>query len=186
MAEAATRATLANSAHPDTRLLPEADVDDMQFFLEQTQLILPVLGFSFLQPVPKPDQLINAPEGEDISPVFEWSQGGAKATAREYKGEFIVLKGSTAHQDPKPSWTTYRQFREQLIQEKRLVLSEDGRFYVFQEDIAFNSPSAVAAVAYAGNLNGRLAWKVRGENKIYRDWQEARLHQAGLDNTQPT
>jgi hypothetical protein len=76
--------------------------------------------------------------------------------------------------------------REQLIQEKRLVLSEDGRFYVFQEDVAFNSPSAAAAVAYAGNQNGRLVWKIKGANTTYRDWQEARLHQAGLDNTPST
>ena len=150
------------------------------------QLILPVLGFSFLQPVPKPDQLINAPAGEDISPVFEWSQGGAKATAREYKGEFIVLKGSTAHKDPKPSWAPYHQSREPLIREKRLVPAADSKFYVFQEDIACNSPSAAAAVVYAGNQNGRLAWKIKGSNTTYRDWQEARLHEAGLDNAQST
>lgn len=177
------RITLANSAYPDTRLLPEADVSDMQFFLEQVQLILPVLGFSFLQPVLQLDQLLNTPEGEDVSPVFEWNQGGAKATAREYKGEFIVLKGSTAHKTPKPSWTTYRQSREQLIQEKRLAPSADGQFYVFQEDVAFNSPSSAAAVVYAGNQNGRLAWKIKETNTTYREWQEAKLRQAGVDGS---
>jgi hypothetical protein len=35
-------------------------------------------------------------------------------------------------------------------------------FYVFQEDVAFNSPGSAAVVVYVGNQNGRLAWKIKG------------------------
>ncbi|HLZ57662.1 MAG TPA: GIY-YIG nuclease family protein [Ktedonosporobacter sp.] len=183
LAKATGRVILANTAYPDKRPLPEAEVADMQFFLEHIQLLLPVLGFNFLQPLPQTGQLTNAPEGEGVSPLLEMSISGAKALAREYKGDFIVLKGSTAHKDPKPYWTSYRQLREQLVQEKLLIPSEDGKFYLFQEDIPFKSPSAAAAVIHAGNQNGRLAWKVKDRNMTYKEWQETQLREAGVDET---
>jgi hypothetical protein len=39
--KATGRASLANSNNPDMRLLPEPDVADMTFFLDQIQLLLP-------------------------------------------------------------------------------------------------------------------------------------------------
>ena len=92
----------------------------MQFFLEQIQLILPVLGFTFLHPTPTPQQLLAATEGEDVSPLFEMSLVGTQATAREYHGEFIVLKGATARIEGVASWTSYHQLREQLLRDGHL------------------------------------------------------------------
>jgi len=176
--KATGRASLANSNNPDVRLLPEPDVADMTFFLDQIQLLLPVLGFTFLQPVPTPDQLLNAPEGETVSPLFVMSPVGTNATAREYQGEFIVLRGSTARKKGTQSWTAYRQLREQLVQEGHLIPGADDQYYVFQQDVAFNSPSAAAAVIYAGNQNGTLTWKVKGTGQSYKDWREAKLANA--------
>jgi hypothetical protein len=110
-AKATGRASLANANYPETRLLPEPDVADMTFFLDQIQLLLPVLGFTFLQPVPTPEQLLSAPEDETVSPLFVMSPVGTNATAREYQSEFIVLKGSTARKQGIPSWDTYRHAR---------------------------------------------------------------------------
>lgn len=179
MAESAGRVRLANTAHPDPRLLPESEVDDMQFFIEQMQLILPVLGFSLLQPVPTRDQLLQAPEGEEVSPVFVMNPVGTSATAREYRGEFIVLSGSTARKDGVASWESYRDLRDRLVQEGQLVLGKDGQFYVFQQDVVFSSPSAAASVVYAGNQNGQLAWKIKDTGTTYKAWKEAKLYQAG-------
>lgn len=174
-AKAAGRATLTNIQHPDIRPLPESDIDDMNFFLEQMQLLLPVLGFSFLQPVPTHEQLRDAAEGETISPLFVMSPVGTAATAREYQGDFVVLKGSTARKEGIASWTAYRQLREQLVQDGQLVSAADQRYYVFQQDVAFKSPSAAAAVVFAGNQNGQLVWKIKDTGQTYRDWTEAKL-----------
>lgn len=174
-AKAAGRATLTNVQHPDIRPLPESDIDDMNFFLEQMQLLLPVLGFTFLQPVPTHEQLRDAAEGEAVSPLFVMSPVGTTATAREYQGDFIVLKGSTARKEGVASWTAYRQLREQLIQDGQLAPAADQRYYVFQQDVAFKSPSAAAAVVFAGNQNGPLVWKVKDTGQTYKDWTEAKL-----------
>lgn len=109
-ASIAGRAQLTNGTQPPTPLLPEPDVADMEFFLEQVQMILPVLGFGFLQPKPKEElsfQLEN-------SPRFILSTIGAKATAIEAGGEFVVLKGSTARKEGTASWDSYRSRRQPI------------------------------------------------------------------------
>src|SRR5665647_3017101 len=52
LAQDAHRAKLTNDTAPELASLPEPDVADMEFFLDQVQMILPVLGFDFTQPRP--------------------------------------------------------------------------------------------------------------------------------------
>jgi len=49
IATEAGRATLVNGTAPDYGLLPEADIADMEFFIEQVRIVLPVLGLDFLK-----------------------------------------------------------------------------------------------------------------------------------------
>jgi hypothetical protein len=48
----AGRATLINGAAPDYGYLPEADIADMEFFIDQTQIILPVVGLDCFRESP--------------------------------------------------------------------------------------------------------------------------------------
>lgn len=183
MARSAGRVTLTNAAIPDNRPLPEADIHDMREYLDHMQIILPVLGFSLLQPMLPSDmgRTDQVETSTDASPVFQMSPVGTHATAREFQGEFVVLKGSLARKESVASWTSYRQLREQLVADRRLVDAPDGKNYVFQEDVAFNSPSAAAAVVYGGNQNGPLVWKETRSGKSYRDWKLEQLKLAGTD-----
>ena len=45
----------------------------------------------------------------------------------------------------------------------------------FEQEYAFDSPSAVAAVVTGTGLNGRMAWKVKGQNITYKAWEEQQL-----------
>ncbi|MEL6164777.1 MAG: GIY-YIG nuclease family protein, partial [Cyanobacteria bacterium J06628_3] len=54
LAQQARRGTINNSTAPETPSLPESDTADMEFFLSQVQMLLPVLGFTFALPVPNP------------------------------------------------------------------------------------------------------------------------------------
>lgn len=178
----ANRVRLFNKVQPSDKLLPEPEIADMQSYLEQVELILPVLSFTLLKPVPKLIQLQTEPASEsaDISPVFEMSPVGTKATAREVKGEFIVLEGSTARKAALESQTAYRSLRNQLIDEHRLVLDSDGAHLRFAEDIAFKSPSAAAAVVFGGNQNGPSVWRIQGVGTTYKQWKEARIREAEI------
>jgi hypothetical protein len=59
-----SRAYVTNGNEPSPKMLPEADISDMEFFLGQLQILLPTVGMDFLRPVPspesqKPPQLLN-------------------------------------------------------------------------------------------------------------------------------
>ncbi len=184
MAQQAERAKLANGTAPAPLVLPESDVADMEYFLDQLHLIFPVLGFGFLQP--KPSISTVEPAGGVIgeSPVFALNLVGASARAREIEGDFVVMKGSTSRKQGVPSWTSYKAFRDQLVQEGKLVESSDPQYLVFMEDVAFGSPSAGAAVVAGRNINGRLEWKIEGTNQTYQDWYEEKLKAAGVQSSE--
>ena len=171
---AAGRVKIHNGTSPDAPWLPEADASDMEGFLEHVELMLPVIGFNFLRPKPtvKPTAEIL---DDTSSPTFTFSSGDAKATAKEVDGEFVVLKGSTATFEPRPSWTSYRDLRQQLVDEQKLVEVPDKGLLLFAEDVYLSSPSAGAAIVAAGNTNGRAAWKTIDTQQTYGDWHQSQL-----------
>ena len=174
------RAVMANATSPPRPPLPEADIADMNYFLDQIEMMLPVLGFSFLQRAPEPAIV----EENSDSPLFTLARVGVEAEAREIDGEFVVLKGSTARKQGTPSWDTYRGLRDALIEEGKIVEGADTDTLVFAENVSFSSPSAAATIVRASNANGRLEWKVASTGQTYRDWQATRLKMAGVDDAQ--
>ncbi|WP_437193278.1 GIY-YIG nuclease family protein [Planctomicrobium sp. SH527] len=173
IASQADRSIIHNGTAPPLPPLPESDLADMEYFLGQLQMMLPVLGFNFLQP--KPTATLSGDDGEtDESPLFTLNVVGAQAKAREINGEFIVLKGSTARKEGLKSWTSYKALRDQLVEEGKLVDSSQPGFFVLTDDIAFSSPSAGGAVVNAGNINGRIAWKTEA-GETYQEWHERKL-----------
>lgn len=174
---------MANGTSPEANPLPEPDVADMEFFLGQVQMILPVPGFNFLQPKPAHNQ---AAPAADQSPRFVIRDVGTNATTVESGGEFVVLRGSTARRQGVESWTSYRALRDQLVAEGKLVDGPDPNYYVFAEDVAFASPSAGAAVVAGRNTNGRRHGKLQAAGQSYEEWREARLAEASRQAAQLT
>ncbi|WP_220498053.1 GIY-YIG nuclease family protein [Rhodopirellula sp. JC639] len=176
MGYAAGRVKIHNGTAPPLPPMPEADIADMEGFLQHIELVLPVLGFSFLKPKPSIGEFTPGAEGtNDASPVFEFSSGEATAKAQEINGEFIVLKGSTATLEPRASWTSYRELRQQLVDDKKLVEVPGKGLLLFAEDVYLSSPSAGAAIVAAGNTNGRVAWKVANTRETYGDWHQSQI-----------
>jgi predicted GIY-YIG superfamily endonuclease len=174
LAQDARRANLTNDTAPEPASLPESDVADMEFFIEQVQMVLPVLGFDFTQP--RVVASGGGREGAAGSPVFELRQVGANATAQEVDGQFVVFAKSTARKQGVPSWRSYKSLREKVVAEGSLVgKPDDQTLLVFAEDVAFNSPSAAASVIMARAANGHRNWKVKGGAQTYGEWQEAKL-----------
>lgn len=172
MALSADRASVANGTAPERPPLPEGDVSDMENFLEQVQMVFPVLGMLFLQPKPvvPPPAIMPLP-----SVRFLMKEADKQAVAAEIGDEFVVLAGSPARKQPSQNWMSYRDLRNGLIETGKLADQGDPDHYVFAENVAFASPSAAAAVVAAGNRNGRTYWKVEGTNQTYAEWQEAKL-----------
>ena len=177
IANAVGTATVVNGTAPPPIALPEADASDMEFFVDQLRLILPVLGLDFMRLHKAAGQMTADATGEpgqaDDAPLFRLASKikSLDAQAREIDGEFVVLAGSDAANDWKgTSGHSYSRQHAQLIKSGKLVPGDRGRRR-FTEDVAFRSPSAASAVILGRQDNGRTSWKVGGSNVTYGDWQ---------------
>ena len=176
MATAAGRVALDNAINPliDRRRLPEADKANMEQFLANLQIILPVIGLDALKQQPR---AVRRPTSEDAAPSEEGTrfeirhQSSVFAEAVEEEDEFVVLDGSEALRNTKTSSTGYLKLKQRLIDEGVLCPTSDERLR-FTRSYSFRSPSAASAVVLDRNSNGRLEWKVKGKAMSYADWQE--------------
>ncbi len=183
IANAVGTANVVNVMAPPKVALPEADASDMEFFIDQLQLILPVLGFDFLRQYKTTAKAVSVgaeiPSETEAAPLFKLvsKKHDLEAQAREIDGEFIVLEGSEAVS----KWDnevyadhSYSKRHAQLTRSGKLVPGSKGHLR-FAEDIAFSSPSPASAVVLGRPDNGRTSWKVSDSNVSYRDWQSKQV-----------
>ena len=171
------RCTLVNGTSHEYINLPEADLADMIFFLEQIRTVLPVLGFDFLRDSSRPAaQPKTQPAEAQESPFFvlEVPKHNIKARAQEVDGEFFVLQGSLAREEWVGTDRGYKTLFNQLVEDQVLVPMDNG-LTSFASDQAFSSPSAAAAVISGRSANGRTQWTVEGSSKTYGDWQDEQV-----------
>ena len=85
-------------------------------------------------------------------------KNGVEAFGHELEGDkFVVLKGSTANSEARPSWReTERRWREKLVEDG--ALKQVGEQMIFTRDVTFNSKSAAASQVRAVQSNGRKLW----------------------------
>ena len=172
IAEDRGRAALENGKASGLPALPEADVSDMEQFLERVLVLLPVLGFDFTRPRAE----ILAASADTTAPTFTYTVKGATARAREVDGEFVVLKDSQASAKPAKSWDTYQDLHKTLMEDDVLVLDpQNAELYVFSKDYPFKSTSAAGSIVSASNVSGRGVWKLDGSDQTYGDWQDAKI-----------
>tara|TARA_R100000406_G_scaffold22412_2_gene14206 strand:- start:576 stop:1508 length:933 start_codon:yes stop_codon:yes gene_type:complete len=179
LATAAKRVELDNGTGPASqrRRLPEADQANMEQFLANLKIILPVVGLDLLKPQPRAVAQASTPVEQRTAheTTFEIRhKSGVSAEAVEEDGEFVVLEGSQALMDTGYVQQSYGTLKENLVKQGVLVPGSDGK-HVFAKPYSFNSPSAAAAVVLDRNSNGRTEWKVKGQKRTYHDWQQARI-----------
>ena len=170
----AARVHAVNGTEPEFRGLPEPEIADMEGFLSEVEVLLPVLGFDLLRRGPDAGSGTQIPTHE--GPTFLFSQAGTSARAKEAGGEFVVLAGSRARvREIKTCPEGIRASRRQLVEDRALIKEPDGKFYRFERDVPFGSPSGAASIVYGGNANGRQHWKVEGSDLSYGEWRDQRL-----------
>jgi hypothetical protein len=174
LATEAERATLVNTTAPDFARLPEADLADMDSFLCQLLLVMPIVGFDLFRAA------IGHAGGRSLSNdgslTFDLNAGGVQARAREIEDAFVVLAGSTARKRATATFQIgYRALRDQLVANGKLVDGAEPDCYRFASDVAFSSPSAAASIIMARSASGPLEWKLTGSDQTYKEWRAARL-----------
>lgn len=143
--------------------LSEANMAVMDDFLNRAKnQLLPVLGdeFKFLnshyetKPVQANDTVVIDPDTDEL---LYFKIKGLTATAKRVGDDFVILAGSQAVLNEKPSGQPFTKTRRKLIENG--VLIQEGNHYVFQKDYIFSSPSGAGNVVCGGAINGWIHWK---------------------------
>jgi hypothetical protein len=187
IATGAGRVTLDNGTNPAIQKwrLPEADMANMETFLANVKIVLPVIGLELLKPKPRAAQVTPVgsstpmPAGDSVRFTIKHKSRIA-AFAVEEDGEFIVLAGSEALKETGYVLNSYGDLKNELIQQGILAPTSDGQRWRFEKLHIFKSPSAAAAVVLDRNANGRSEWKVDGGSQTYGEWQTAKAVGAAI------
>jgi hypothetical protein len=159
--------------------LSEADIANMEAFLDHIFLVLPAVRIDcFLRDTRPVGAAAGSTALANVAPVFELRtvKHGIQATAKLENGEFVVQAGSLARRDWEGQGsenTSYGQLHAELVRTGVLVDNEHHR--VFRENYAFKSPSAAAAVVNGRPSNGTVEWKVKGQAFTYKQWEAEQL-----------
>lgn len=180
LARQAKRVDLSNIQTPQGRKLSEAQASDMEAFIGQLEVILPVLGVDAIKVRPAAD----SPKPTSIeSPVFhlELKKSGVSAVGQQVGDEFLMLEGSSVvaswdaigtADSTRRAYTAYRAQHQKLVANGSIAVG--GRVGTLTRDIPFRSPSAAGAVALGRSCNGRKEW-VSHEAGSYGDWEDRGL-----------
>jgi hypothetical protein len=156
---------LANTREPDFRRLPEADRSEMDTFLIQLRIVLPLLGYDLFR---KGAQTGDGSRDQRSAPraapapssgtTYRFEPVGASATAIETDDGFMVLAGSTARLGESGTFPAgYRALRDRLIADGALAIEAEA--YRFVRGVGFSSPSAAAAIVAGRSASGPGEWR---------------------------
>lgn len=175
MARHAQRSDVMNATAPPLIALPEADISDMESFLSQVEIALPVLGVSILRSAQRNISIPLGPKPLGVLPprfTLIQQREGLVAHATEIDGEFTVLAGSQTRGSRVGSGS-YDHLRDQLEADGTIDVKAVPA--VFTRDRVFASPSAASAVVTGRASNGRTAWLEDLSGLTYGDWQNRDL-----------
>ena len=146
------RVEVANSATPKCPALSEADVAEVEGFIDQMLVIYPVLGLTAFEHV-------QARESQDGSgPTFSLKGVDTEASGAETADGFIVFAGSRGRASHVPSVHGYAlALRESLLTDGAIL--QEGNQLIYTRDCLFASPSTAAMVLLGRTSNGRKEWK---------------------------
>lgn len=179
LATRAARVELENGTQPPRAPLPEADRSDMDYFVDQLHVILPVLGINAIR-VREQQPLAPAAATDQVSPIFRLlhTKLGVDARAQQVDGEFTMLAGSTIVATVREStryspstakaYASYRALHEKLVANGTIVVADgQGRL---TRDAVFSSPSTAGAIALGRSCNGRDSW-ISAEGETFGRWE---------------
>jgi hypothetical protein len=164
LARASKRSVLDNGNVPAPPSLSEADIAEVEGYLDDLLLCLPILGYGFFEPPPARTR--KAVE-------LRLAAKGIEAEGYESPAGFVVRVGSRAVGDDKvvPSIHAYlRDLRVELMRQG--VLRQAGNGFEVTQDYTFASPSTAAGVLLGRSANGRIEWATK-DGRTLKSIQDA-------------
>jgi hypothetical protein len=164
LARSVKRCVLDNSNIPQAPSLSEADTAEVEGFLADVLLCLPILGYGFFESTPPP--------AFKAVPLFLKARG-IEARGFESPGGFVVQGGSKAAKEDTPSIHAYlKAIRAELVRQG--VLIDRGTVYELAQDYTFSSPSTASGVLLGRSSNGRVEWQTT-DGRSLKSLQDAEI-----------
>lgn len=168
LARNANSSYIENGNKPKGARLCEADISDMDYFIEQIQLILPTVGISTL--IEAAPHIISPILPIDRSSIYHIKSKLLNALMIETESGFIVKAGSYANPKISNSLSEgWFKIRKKLLD--AAILKQEGEKLIFAEDASFSSPSAAASVVLGRQAPGPIVW-LNAEGQTYKQMQE--------------
>lgn len=164
LAKVAGRAVVENSTAPQYRGLSEAETADMDSYLDEMEVLLPLMGVSAFEVLgvssttAVPISAGKDPGGTEPGHRYRLAAPSTSATGADDPRGFLVFEGSTGRSETKVMTSTYEELRNRLLSEGVLV-PEGTEQLRLTKNYLFASPSAAATVLTGGNKNGRDVWR---------------------------
>lgn len=176
LAKEAKTAEIDNTVQPELTSLPEADISDMEYFLDQIKLILPVVNFMFLVPSTvkqAEDTTVSEQPKNNSKIIYTVKSKKVDAKLIETEKGYVVLSGSQSSKITTNSISEgWIKQRNKLIETG--VLIDGGEFYIFKENAIFSSISAATAVVLGRQAAGPVEW-VDDHGKTFKQNQEKKF-----------
>ena len=145
--------------------LPRMVVDEMETFIDYVKVVLPTMGYRFLD---DHSTRVKRKKNEDL---YHIDMRQMKASAKLIANGVVVLKGSQFRNADNESLSgSYKNLRATLI-ERGIVVKETDNYSLFTDDYEFSSPSQAAAIVLGYSVNGRVAWK-NSRGQTIKDLEE--------------
>lgn len=167
LAKDANTSYVENGNSPKGAKLSEADASDMDYFIEQIKLILPVVGVRSLVVAAPHSVSTHQSSSEQTEYLIKSMQ--FKARMVEVDEGFLVRAGSEAALSTSKSIALgWVNLRKKLMDAG--VMKQEGDRLVFAEDAVFSSPSAASSVILGRQAPGPVSW-VLPDGRTYKDAQ---------------
>lgn len=136
-------------------VLKEAQIANMEEFIDNVKILINTMGYKVLVLVPKATD----------EAIYLFCKGsGVSAKGFVSTGGFKVLEGSTVSDHIAPSLETrgktYYNLRNALVKEGVIV------DWVYTREYEFNAPSAASAVVFGHTSNCKVDWKTADGVKL--------------------
>ena len=162
----AARSIVDNSTTPTLPNISEAEQSEVEHFLEVMSLLLASVSIDILEL----RSATSPVEGSEQN-IYEYSVKEASARMATSPQGYVILKGSTAVREERPSAASFiTRMRQSLTDAGILRLRGDGLFE-FIADTPFESPSTAASMIAGGNTNVRMKWRL-GDGRTLKDVEE--------------
>ena len=172
---------LQNANIPPKSSLSEADISNLESFLETLQIVLPAIRVDLFTDKSAMGTPASTADPGGL-PVFELKKKklNPHANAILRQGELIVEAGGRARSswfgDTNQIKICYHELYAELNHNG--ILQSQADHTVFTKNYTFSSPSAAGPIVNGCSTTGRTEWKLFSDCRNYADWGNDQLVQA--------